>query len=1117
MSPTHRNYCCFCIPFRLAVAVFSVLAIGLGGLCLWNVWRLDIEDNTAKIVSYVATSIYGILGLSGLFSVIFKRYALAKNFSVLWWTVTVLTTILACVNMVLLATKEKDQVKSICQTTLLSKGSETTGESGIYPADVLADDVDNCYKYVLIIAGAAMAVQVLVMLVGGWVASRYTSEVKHRKSGLTYIYGQGYVQPQAQSSAAHPYTSVGGILFYTAADTAQNPLDIDNNNHNGNNNNNGNTNPQQVVGMEQSIDYDTYGGQTPLASYPTDSHASSKLTSKKYKNTSRPSTEIDTDVQDLVESLTLKELVGQITQIQIGMLIDQKGELDMKKVQYWVGELGVGSFLDTPTNHGGKYIAYSARKFSKIVDAIQKVAVSSGKRIPMIYGLDSVHGANYVDGAVLFPQQIGLAATFNTTAAYELGRITARDTRAAGIPWVFAPILDVAVHKLWPRVYETFGEDPYVVSEMGSALIRGLQGDYKKDRTRVASCMKHFIGYSASRNGQDKSSAWIPDNYLMDYFVPPFQAAIDAGVATAMETYIDVNGQPVISSNFYLTELLRKRLGFEGMLVTDWQEVDRLFTEHRTATSLKDATFQCLKQTSVDMVMVPESDSFSKDATALVQEKKLDRARLVESVAKVIQLKKDLGLFDQPFSDPKLLSYVGSQQDIDAAKDTARESITLLKNEKSILPINKSHSKSKKRIFVTGPAADSIRALSGGWSIKWQGAEKNEWYQGRGETIFQGLKKEFGSKNVKYAPSVDFKGDSLEDDDNKDNYLDAAKEADVVVICLGEHPYAEIVGNINELDLPWGQLEVVEKVHKKVKGSKTKVVLVLVEGRPRGLENMVEKVDAVVMAYLPGPWGGHPIAQVLSGTVNPSGRLPLTYPSGPGDMAANYYRSGIDPYEPLFSFSAGLSYSKVEYWGLKLSSSQMRARMFEEAESGRSMNAQKDDEDIEKDEEEGSKQNQAPTNIESSYKRADAEGSIVPSMEGMLKQFSEMLLPKKVLAGPATSDMNTLPLVSSNGIRSTIRARIMVENTSDRPVKETVFWYITQDYRSDIMPEAFMLKGFEKVDLEPGESKEVKFRITRSALAYHDRSLRKKVENGSFTLTVNAMRPEAQSVKFQIV
>lgn len=602
-----------------------------------------------------------------------------------------------------------------------------------------------------------------------------------------------------------------------------------------------------------------------------------------------------------------------------------------------------------------------------------------------------------------------------------------------------------------------------------------------------------------------------------------------------METYIDVNGQPVVGSHFYLTELLRNRMKFRGMLVTDWAEVDRLFTEHRSVPTLKDATAQCLRQTSVDMVMVPESESFSKDAAALVDEGRVEKGRLVESVGRVLQLKKDLGLFKQPYSDEGLLPLVGSQQDIEAAKEAVRESVTVLKNEGGALPLSKEGRKGKRKIFVTGPAADSIRALSGGWSIKWQGADNEEWYQGRGESILQGLRQEFGHQSVSFAPTVDFDGNSIEPAGEIGTYLQKASEADTVVICLGEKPYAEIIGNIDNLDLPWGQLDLIINVSERVKNTATKIILVLVEGRPRTLQWLPDRVDAIVMAYLPGPWGGSPIAEVLSGAVNPSGRLPMTYPRGPSDMGANYYRAGVDPYRPLFPFGAGLSYSTVEYSGLRLDRGELHTTTYEEKdagspselledkdeEEGKAEGAEEEEEEEtegveDEDEDDSENENDDGENaeaIEEIQMDGDDDNNNGPSNPQELKKRQHHHQKRDTVAVTRLRKRRS----GSASPPSTILATIRVRNTSSLPTKETVFWYITQDYRSEIMPEAFMLRGFEKVALDAGESKEVKFRIRRSALTYHARNLKKRVEKGRFTLTVNAMRPEAQSVKFNVV
>ncbi|KAG0226037.1 hypothetical protein BGW41_004420 [Actinomortierella wolfii] len=751
-----------------------------------------------------------------------------------------------------------------------------------------------------------------------------------------------------------------------------------------------------------------------------------------------PKSHIDDDIRQMVRDMTLRELAGQMTQIEIGQLITN-GELDRGKVEYWIREWGVGSFLDTPSN------------------------------------LDSVHGANYVDGAILFPQQIGLAATFNPVIAEEVGRITAKDTRTAGIPWVFGPILDVAVHKMWPRVYETFGEDPHVISQFGRAIIHGLQGNYKEDRYRVAACMKHFIGYSASRDGKDKSSAWIPENFLLDYFVPSFQAAVNVGVATAMETYIDVNGQPVVGSHYYLKELLRDRLGFRGMLVSDWAEGDRLFSEHKTVGSPRAAQYQMLKETTIDMVMTPDTALFPEEAARFVEQGRIDRERLEEAAGRVLQLKKDLGLFEHPKGVRRYYDSVGSQQDVEVALAGIRESLTLLKNKNNVLPL-RAPDGDAPRILVTGPASDSLRALAGGWTIKWQGADNDDWFQNRGTTILKGLQREFGADQVRHVPSVGFNGETT---GPLWSLLDAVDRSDVVVVCLGEAPYAEIIGNIDDFNLPKGQLGIIDAI--RAHSSRVKIVLVLVEGRPRGLDGRADLVDAVLMSYLPGPWAGGPIAEVLSGAVNPSGRLPMTYPSNTGSVGSNYFRSGVDPYDPLYAFSSGLSYSTVEYSELRLDESTLY--LGDDVEDMRVAVEQLN--------------SQLSSDEEGNEEENEGEGR-----EGELRRRKKKKNKK---------------VYKKNRESSHIRASVYVKNTRGETVKETVFWYITQNYRPEVQPEKFLLKGFEKVSLSPGESKRVEFEIRSDMLIYHGRDLRAKIAPGDFTLTVNAMRPEALSAKFKVV
>ncbi|KAJ2470102.1 hypothetical protein GGI02_003150, partial [Coemansia sp. RSA 2322] len=383
---------------------------------------------------------------------------------------------------------------------------------------------------------------------------------------------------------------------------------------------------------------------------------------------------IDPDIMHMVHRLSLKEKIGQMTQIQVGQLIDCNGELNRTAVEYWIGEWKVGSFLETPANHGGKYNWYSPRTFSAFTDAVQKIALERGSKIPVIWGLDSVRGANYVKGGTIFPVGIATAATFNPRFAYDAGRIAAKDTRAAGVHWAFAPVLDLAVNKLWSRTYENFGEDPYLSSQMGVASVNGYQGDYKHDRSRVAACMKHFVGYGYPFDGSDRANRHIAAHELLEYYVPSFKAAIDAGVATAMESYGVVNGEPVVMSHYYLQTLLREQLGFNGMLVTDWAEINGQATNYRTADSIGQATWATLNRTSVDMSMVTDDESFAATTFELVSQGAIPESRLDESVARILQLKKDLGLFESPFADPKLQDTVGSEQDVEAARNSVRES-----------------------------------------------------------------------------------------------------------------------------------------------------------------------------------------------------------------------------------------------------------------------------------------------------------------------------------------------------------------------------------------------------------------------------------------------------------
>ncbi|KAJ2214391.1 hypothetical protein EV179_003056 [Coemansia sp. RSA 487] len=629
------------------------------------------------------------------------------------------------------------------------------------------------------------------------------------------------------------------------------------------------------------------------------------------KHTDAP-TYIDNEIRAIVKKMTLKEKIGQMTQIEVGQLVDCNGFLNETAVKYWINEWKVGSFLETPGNHNGRYRWYSPQLFADFTDAVQRIALENGPKLPVIWGLDSVRGANYVKGAVMFPAGIGAAATFNPQFAYDAGRVAAKDTRAAGVHWAFAPISDLGVNKLWSRTYENFGEDPYLSSQMTAASVRGYQGDYKHDRTRVAACIKHFIAYGYPFNGEDRGNRHVAPHELLEYYVPPFKAAIDAGVATAMESYGVINGEPVVMSHYYLQELLREQLGFRGMLVTDWGEINSQVSVYRTAKDINQATWATLDRTSVDMSMVADDTSFGEAVLDLVSSGALHESRLDESVGRILQLKKDLGLFEQPLADRSLAETVGSAQDVKAARNAVRESVTLLKNTNGALPLKNSES-----VLFVGPTLNSTRFMGGGWNVHWQGPSSEEGdtvYEGFGDTIIKGVEQVTGDAPV-YFEGTDIDGSGFTE---LGEILAAARFADKVVVGLGENTYAENLGNIGELLLPERQLEL---VHQIAAVTKAPIAVVLVQGRPRRLGRIPDIVDAVINAYLPGEYGGLPIAEILYGKVNPSGRLPYTYPATESQASTTVWQPAYSDYTPQWAFGYGLGYSSIEYSNITASSS----------------------------------------------------------------------------------------------------------------------------------------------------------------------------------------------------
>ncbi|OLY79819.1 Lysosomal beta glucosidase [Smittium mucronatum] len=628
-----------------------------------------------------------------------------------------------------------------------------------------------------------------------------------------------------------------------------------------------------------------------------------------------PSAVLDDDVVELLNSLSLEDKIGQMTQAHISYFIGCDGLINKTAVEYASSVLRMGSVFDSPSDFVGRWGNNSPQRFANFTNTIQEIATSLGSKIPYIYGLDSVRGANFVKGATIFPTAVNTAATFNPANAYNAGRITAKDTRAAGVHWAFGPLADLNHQKLWSRNFENFGEDPYLSSQMVHNSVKGLQGNYKQDRSRVASTFKHFIGYSMPINGKDQEARYIPMNYLMEYFVPAFKAAIQAGAATGMEDYGALNGQDTVASNKILVDLLRNHLQFNGTLVTDANEMFSMFLKHNTAFSFEDSSYQVLNQSSVDISMSLQPENFFYSAIDLVNTGKIPISRVDESVGRIIQLKKDLGLFENPYSDPALIDTVGSAQDVEMSRDTARESIILLKNENEVLPLSKS-----EKVLYVGANFNSTRYLAGGWNVHWQGPNDYEGdavYDGYGDTIMLGVQS-LTNTTVNWIPgyTIDgLRGVGYE------TIVREARKADKVVFCFGEKTSTEVPGNINTLRMADDQYDIVKRVAYE---TATPIILLLAQNRPFSLGELSSLADGIVNANLPGTYGGLPVAEALFGVFSPSGRQPYSYPKLDYQAAVTYFTPIWNEYDPEFAFGQGMGYNQITYSNITVSSASLR-------------------------------------------------------------------------------------------------------------------------------------------------------------------------------------------------
>ncbi len=621
-------------------------------------------------------------------------------------------------------------------------------------------------------------------------------------------------------------------------------------------------------------------------------------------------------VEALLKKMTLKEKVGQMNQITLEVVSKPRKEgsainqLDLKKLREAIVDHGIGSILNT----GGA--ANTAENWQEMIRTMQTMALKKTRLgIPILYGIDAIHGANYISEATLFPQSIAMAATFNKDLVREEGRITALETRAAGIPWNFNPVLGLGRQPLWPRMWETYGEDSYLCSVLGREYILGLQGEDRdvSKPDRVAACMKHYAGYSVPLSGHDRTPAWIPERLMRELFLPPFHEAVKAGVLTVMVNSGEVNGIPTHANAFLLKKVLRDEWGFKGLVVSDWADVINLYQRDHVARSPKEAV-RIAVEAGLDMSMVPFDFSFARYLIELVNEGTIPESRIDQSVRRILRLKAALGLFADPYPHKERLKLIGSITHKKVSLKAAQEAVTLLKNQDGLLPLKKT-----MRILVTGPAADYKPALNGGWSYTWQGNE-TQYYPSSDLTVVQALRQKIGAQNVVYVQGANFKRLT-----NLNKARQAAQKADAIVVCVGEDSYCETPGNINDLTMSHAQLQLVKAMTQSGKP----VVMVLLEGRPRVVNSVVDEVNAVLMAYLPGPQGAEAIADILFGDVNPSGRLPFSYPRYVNDLICydHKYNENYDlnRYNPQWSFGYGLSYSTFKYNQLELSKNQIRA------------------------------------------------------------------------------------------------------------------------------------------------------------------------------------------------
>ena len=631
--------------------------------------------------------------------------------------------------------------------------------------------------------------------------------------------------------------------------------------------------------------------------------------------------QLEAKVEKTLAKMTLDEKIGQMLELNLDIMgtydASGKWKLNETMLDTCISKYKVGSLLNAPGTR-----AATVEQWQEWIRLIQKKSMKH-IGIPDVFGLDHNHGVTYTQGGTLFPQPINIAASFNTELARTGAQVTAYESRAANCPWIYNPVTDLGRDPRWSRIWESFGEDPIVNARMAEAEIMGYQGNDHNHLSRynVATSLKHYMGYGAPFTGKDRTPAYIAPNVLREKYFEPFKAAVQAGALTIMVNSSSINGVPVHASYEYLTQWLKKDLNWDGMIVTDWADINNLFTRERVAKDKKDA-IRIAINAGIDMSMDPYSVEFCILLKQLVNEGKVSQERIDDAVRRILRLKYRIGLFDEPNTGGKGYEKFGSQEHADLALRSAEETEILLKNE-GVLPLAKG-----KKILLTGPNANQMRCLNGGWSYTWQGSKAEDLAE-KYNTIYEALCNKYGQENVILDQGVTYneKGQYWEENEPQiEKAVAAAAQADVIIACVGENSYCETPGNLTDLWMSENQRNLVKALAKTGKP----IVLVLNEGRPRLIADIEPLAKAIVHIMLPGNYGGDALANLLAGDANFSAKLPYTYPKEINSLANYDYKvseevgtmAGAYNYDAKVSlqwpFGYGLSYTTFEYANLKV-------------------------------------------------------------------------------------------------------------------------------------------------------------------------------------------------------